>query len=279
MLHTFALLHDDVMDRSDVRRGRPVAAQQFTTRHPSTSEWFGISAAVLTGDLAFVWADQLLDATPVDSSTLSALRNAFTALRTEMMAGQYLDLRADGHADGDANAAKRVALLKSGRYTVTRPLQLGLVATGTTSGKVFDAVTRYGDALGTAFQLRDDVNGVFGDPRAMGKGVEDDLREGRRTLLIHRAMAMSTANQRQVLERSVGNAALTSEDAAACRTIIAESGALASVETMIGSLRTTAVDALSELPTDVASALELLAEITDPPMSPSADAPDSAGDE
>jgi isopentenyl-diphosphate delta-isomerase type 1 len=266
MLHTFALLHDDVMDRSPVRRFRPAAAHHFADLHRSSeldgdSAWFGVSAAVLTGDLAFVWARQLLDESSLPADVLGDVHHVFTALCTEVMAGQYLDLRGRGHSTAGAAAARRVALLKSGRYTITRPLQLGLAATGVTGGPLHRAMTSYGDALGVAFQLRDDVLGVFGDPGVLGKACDSDLREGKRTLLIERALAMADDVQHPVLSDALGEAELSDEETAACRELIIETGALAAIETSIRARRAEAIEATRGLEPTVRDALVALADL------------------
>jgi geranylgeranyl diphosphate synthase type I len=265
MLHTFALLHDDVMDRSPVRRGRPAAAHRFGELHRAMqlegdSGWFGVSAAVLAGDLAFTWARQLLEESPLPANVRDDVRRVFTMLCTEVMAGQYLDLRGRGHSATGPAAARRVALLKSGRYTITRPLQLGLAAAGVTGGPLHRAMTSYGDALGVAFQLRDDVLGIFGDPDVLGKAC-GDLREGKRTLLVERAMAMADDAQREVLRAALGNPDLTDEQTTASRDVIIATGALAAVETAIRAKRSEAIAATRQLEPIVCEALVSLADL------------------
>jgi isopentenyl-diphosphate delta-isomerase type 1 len=232
LLHTFALLHDDVMDRSQTRRGRATAQLSLRREHQSSSgdvEWFGISAAILAGDLAFVWADRMFD--PAGSGSRRA-RDLFTTLRAEVIAGQFLDLRAGCSAAAGEGDALRIALLKSARYTVTRPLQIGAALAGADDATI-DRLAAYGDALGLAFQLRDDVLSLFGDQRQTGKSCTGDLREGKRTLLVLRALELATATDRITLEAGLGTADLDAAAAQRCREVIADSGALASVEAAI----------------------------------------------
>jgi geranylgeranyl diphosphate synthase type I len=262
MLHTFALLHDDVMDRADTRRGRPAARRGFAAVHTAERlagdrDWFGVSAAILAGDLAFVWADQLLDAAP--TPCLARVRRIFTALRVEVMAGQYLDLRLDGATSVHPDEARRVALLKSGRYTVTRPLQLGWALAGGAEGAAAHALARYGDAIGLAFQLRDDILGLFGDPAITGKSSCDDLRAGKRTVLMLRALTQASPAQRAVLERALGDRDLDDGAVERCREIVVDSGALAAVETLLASRLATAIEAVGELPDPARTALAGLA--------------------
>lgn len=231
LLHTFALIHDDVMDRSGVRRGVPTVHRRFTDRHPSNDEWFGTSAAIVAGDLAFVWAGAMIDSIDVDDTIRRRVQQIYDGLRIEVIAGQYLDLRLAG-TQPTPQQAVRVALLKSGRYTVTRPLQLGAVLAGGTEHDL-DVLRRYGDAVGVAFQMRDDVLGVFGDPSATGKSVSDDLRDGKATLLLVRALELCAPADRAHLVKALGNIELDETTAAECRSIIRESGALASIERLI----------------------------------------------
>jgi geranylgeranyl diphosphate synthase, type I len=266
LLHAFALLHDDVMDRSDTRRGRLTARRALSAVHrreglAGDADWFGASAAILAGDLAFVWADQLLDSAKFDDGMLANARRVFTTLRTEVMAGQYLDLRLAGLHGIDEDAAQRVALLKSGRYTVTRPLQLGLALTPNDDATITRALAAYGDAVGVAFQIRDDVLGLFGDPAKTGKGTVDDLRAGKRTLLMMRALALTEGRNRRFLTRSLGDPRLDEVAADRCRAIVAGSGALASVEVLLRTQHCVAIRALAGLREPTRGALEALAAI------------------
>jgi geranylgeranyl diphosphate synthase type I len=265
LLHTFALLHDDVMDRSPERRGRPSAYAALAKIHVNEgltgdSSWFGIGGAILAGDLAFVWADQLLDATPLPGEVLDRVRRVFTTLRVEVMAGQYLDLRLAGLPSASEDHALHVALLKSGRYTVTRPLQMG-AAIGGADAALHDTLGVYGDAVGVAFQLRDDVLGLFGDPESTGKGDRDDLREGKRTALILKALKLASAAQRRELEAVLGSGSLTDEDADRVRGIVVDCGALAEIEQLIIRHRAAADDALRTVDVVARAALADLADL------------------
>lgn len=265
LLHTFALLHDDVMDRSVQRRGRPAAHVAFAADHERAGRsgdgaWFGASAAVLAGDLTFVWADQLFDDLDVPPAAHARARRVFTTLRSEVIAGQYLDLRLASDPTADEEQARRVALLKSARYTVTRPLLLGAaLAPRPVDATLRSALCTYGDAVGLAFQMRDDVLGLFGDPDETGKGCLDDLREGKRTLLLLRARRLTTPAGRRLLDARVGRPDLDEEAAAAVREVVADSGALASVETLVAAEHALAVDVLGAVPEPARGALEELA--------------------
>jgi isopentenyl-diphosphate delta-isomerase type 1 len=266
LLHTFALLHDDVMDRSQRRRGEPTAHVALGLLHlrrglAGDHHWFGTGAAVLAGDLCFVWADQLFESAPLPAPVLAAGRRVFTQLRTEVIGGQYLDLRLAHDPDGGEELAEQVALLKSARYTVTRPLLLGAALAGADDPSLIASLTTYGDAVGLAFQLRDDVLGLFGDPASTGKACTDDLREGKRTLLVLRALRLTTGADHRFLRRSLGNPDLDLADAHRCRDIVAASGARASVEARIEAERSRALAAIATLDPTPRAALTHLAAL------------------
>lgn len=264
LLHTFALIHDDVMDRSPERRGRPAVHEGLARTHAHEGlggdpGWFGIGGAILAGDLAFVWADQLLDAAALPPTSIERARQVFTDLRVEVMAGQYLDLRLAGRESAGEEESLRVALLKSGRYTVTRPLQLG-AAIGGGSVSLQENLRVYGDAAGLAFQLRDDVLGLFGDPAATGKGALSDLREGKRTVLMLRALHCARPVERRLLVEMLGDHELDEKAAARARQIVVDCGALDAVERLLAEQQAVAQRALDVIPSPAREALEELAD-------------------
>jgi len=263
LLQAFALIHDDVMDRSARRRGRPAVHVELAAHHGAVGltgdgSWFGIGAAVLAGDLAFVWADELFDATPVEGADRERGRTVFTELRSELMAGQYLDLLLAASADADPDQARRVALLKAGRYTVTRRLHVG-AAIGGGDPSLCAALSTFGDAVGVGFQLRDDILGLFGDPKTTGKGVLDDLRQGKRTVLILEALARCRPAQREVLTSALGDADADDATAERVRDIVRGCGALADVERQVRHHFERALQALDAVGEPARPALEQLA--------------------
>jgi geranylgeranyl diphosphate synthase type I len=246
LLQGFALIHDDVMDGSASRRGAPAVHRQFLTRHEA-EQWsgesrrFGEGVAILAGDLAFVYADLLLPAGPSDVIRL------WNELRIELNVGQYLDLIGTAQARRDRAGTRRIARYKSGKYTIERPLQLGAALAG--GHALAEPLSRYGDPLGEAFQLRDDVLGAFGDTTLTGKPVGDDLREGKPTLLLAVAHEAATGSQRSVLDL-VGDPGLGAEAVAAVQEVLVDTGALQAVEREIDTLAGQAVGALATLPTE-----------------------------
>jgi isopentenyl-diphosphate delta-isomerase type 1 len=267
LLHTFALLHDDVMDRSATRRGRASAHAALTERHRGGGRlgdagWFGISAAVLAGDLVFVWADELIDGSGLPPAALDRVRAVFTTLREEVIAGQHLDLLLASDPTADERRAEQVALLKSARYSVTRPLLLGAaIADPRLAEPVASTLRAYGDSVGLAFQLRDDILGLFGDPERTGKGDLDDLHEGKRTVLMLRALRLGSEAERRVLLDALGDASLDERGAARVREIVVATGARSSVEARIVVEHARALEAIDDLPEPSRAALTDLADL------------------
>ena len=254
LLHVCALIHDDIMDNSEVRRGRPTMHVEFADRHRAWA-WrgdptrFGEGAAVLMGDLAFAWADVALAEAGLPDARLAAALRVFNRLRSELMGGQYLDLVEARRGAPDEAAVRRVLTYKSGKYTIERPLHLGLaVADGPLP--LAAAYSAYGLPLGEAFQLRDDVLGVFGSPEVTGKPAGDDLREGKETYLVMRTRARSDEAGLRVLDGALGDPKLTEGEVEAVRRVIVDSGALAESEARIAEL-------LAEAKAAIAAATEV----------------------
>ena len=252
LLHVSALVHDDLMDSSDLRRGRPAAHRQFEALHANAgwlgdSAAFGRAGAILLGDLLVMWSAQMLHGAGVDQSTLERALPIVEAMRTEVTCGQYLDMVAQAHplrkrapAIGSLRPtielamddASRVVEYKAARYTVQRPCQIG-AALGGGDDELYFALGAYGSPLGRAFQFRDDLLGVFGDPQVTGKPAGDDLREGKRTVLVAHAYAHAgDAGQKLLLQR-LGDPALDDRGIGELQQVIVESGARDAVESMI----------------------------------------------
>ena len=263
LLHTFALVHDDVMDASLRRRGMDAVHVQFIDEHRRRA-WraedrrFGEGVAILVGDLAFVYADLVMADLPREALAI------FTELRIEVNIGQYLDLLGTVRGSPSVEAARRICTFKSGKYTIERPLHLG--AALACQHAQFDRVmSEYGLPLGEAFQLKDDLLGALGDEIATGKPVGDDLREGKPTALVARALAGASGAQRALLDR-IGRIDLTAAEIADIQTILVESGAAATLEAQIGVLRDEAIAAIrtSKLTAESVHALvELAYYVTD----------------
>jgi geranylgeranyl diphosphate synthase type I len=289
LLHAGALIHDDLMDASDTRRGQPSLHRQFEARH-ARSHWhgspaaFGMGAAILMGDLLLCWTDEMFHASGLPGEALRRGRPVLDRMRTEVFAGQYLDLLGQVTGDETLESALRVVEFKTTKYTIERPLHLGAALAGGYAGQapcrgaagrdgpagpdalakhdaaLAAAYTAYGLPLGLAFQLRDDILGVFGDPAQTGKPAGDDVREGKRTVLLAIARDRATAGQAGVIDRYLGDPMLDEAGTAEVRAAITATGALAECERMIGRHVGEAVAALAAAPI-TGEARDALAEL------------------
>ncbi|HEX2902565.1 MAG TPA: polyprenyl synthetase family protein [Jatrophihabitans sp.] len=250
LLQACALVHDDVMDGSDTRRGRPAAHVRFAAEHaragwPGSPTGFGTAAAILLGDLLLSWAGQLFTTgiQSLPAARAAGAERQFDLMRTEVVAGQFLDVLAQTRGQFDPDEALRVIRYKTSKYTIVRPLLLGAAAAGASAGMQAE-LARYGDLLGEAFQLRDDLLGVFGDPAETGKPAGDDLREGKRTLLVALAMSGGDTGVRRLLQECVGNPELSEAEVEELRSALGP--AARQVEHRITARAADAVGCLSD---------------------------------
>lgn len=256
LIQACALIHDDLMDDSDSRRGSPTVHVAFAERHQERGwhgepEQFGLAASVLIGDLALAWAEDMFASAPLPAATLAAARPAWRAMRTEVLAGQYLDVHTQASGDSSPEAAMRVNELKTAAYTVQRPLHIGASLAGAPD-ELISGLLSFGRDIGIAFQLRDDLLGVFGDPAVTGKPAGDDLREGKRTLLVARGEQLAkdrgSAAAERAIHDAVGDPALSEEQLERARAALVDVGAVADVERQIAELTDTAVATLDRTP-------------------------------
>jgi geranylgeranyl diphosphate synthase type I len=251
LFHAFALIHDDIIDGSDRRRGGPSMHRCFADLH-RRSAWrgdpirFGRSTALLCGDFCAALADQIFHECGLPTDQIRHGYAVFAQMRTEVIAGQYLDL-VSGVGDSSVTDALTVVRLKAARYTVTRPLQIGAGLAGAPPA-LLTAYAEFGDPLGDAFQLRDDVLGVFGDPALTGKSVMDDLREGKPTVMMAITRERADRTQAARLQQLFGRPDLDPEGADELRRIIVATGALARVEQLIRARTAAAAAALAQAP-------------------------------
>jgi geranylgeranyl diphosphate synthase type I len=259
MFHAAALVHDDLLDQSDTRRGKPAIHKRFESLHQSSrfagsAERFGVAGSVLVGDMMLSWSSELFGEALLHSPgevIEAACRTEFSKMRFEVMAGQYLDvleenaapLRSKSEAVARAN---KVMLYKTAKYSLEAPLLIGAALGGAHESEL-KSLSNFGIPLGLAFQLRDDILGVFGDPQVTGKPAGDDLREGKRTVLIGltlEALPVSVAN---IFEELLVSGDLDSEQIDFMRNAIVDSGALAKTEALIEQYSDRAIEALAEL--------------------------------
>lgn len=247
VLHASALVHDDLMDASDTRRGRPATHRGFEAEHRSDG-WtgdpvqYGAAAAILLGDLLLSWADELLRRCGLPWELVGPALDVFDLCRSEVIAGQFLDVSVQARGAATVDQAMTVLRFKSAKYSIERPLHVGAALGGADAAQI-EALTAFGLPLGEAFQLRDDLLGVFGDPETTGKPAGDDLVEGKRTVLVALALDGAPADEAARLDAALGSP-LTAAEVDDLRSIIDRSGAHDQVEQLIERLASEAVDAL-----------------------------------
>lgn len=270
IFHAAALVHDDIIDNSDMRRGAPSAHKRFGSLH-SGEGWagdgdqYGRAAAILFGDLLLGWSDELLDEGLASSASeiARATRSEFVRMRSEVTAGQYLDILEERawHTHGDdeqLDRARQVLIYKSAKYSIESPLAIGALLGGGSDEQVA-ALRAFGLPLGIAFQLRDDLLGVFGDAAVTGKPSGDDLLEGKRTVLVALTRAALQPTARRIFDELLGDPELTTGQIASLQATIRESGAVEDVEAMIAENVAVAGAALDGAPLTVGARERLLA--------------------
>lgn len=247
LLHASALVHDDFMDASDTRRGRPATHRAFAEVHrqegwPGSAQQYGAAAAILLGDLLLSWADELLRRCGLPLARVAPAMDVFDLCRSEVITGQFLDVSAQARGTADVDAAMTVLRFKSAKYSVERPIHIGAALAGASPRQV-DQLAAFGLPLGEAFQLRDDLLGVFGDPASTGKPAGDDLVEGKRTVLVALALDAAPPELAARLDAALGTP-LEPAEVAELRGIIDRSGAHLQVEQVIDQLSAHALAAL-----------------------------------
>ena len=262
LIHVCALIHDDVMDASDTRRGAPAIHKLFEGVHSKSGfsgsgAQFGIASAILLGDLALIWAAKMLHESKIPSDQIISALPIFDEMQVELMAGQYLDIHEQALASESVERSLRVARYKSGKYSIERPLHFGAAIAHKDPSQYFEIYSAYGLPLGEAFQLRDDLLGVFGDAAQTGKPAGDDLREGKRTVMMAMTHDRADSAQRATIKELFGKADLSLAEVETLRAIIVDTDAQAAVEELITSLTDEACAAIDN-PLISGTAQELL---------------------
>jgi len=261
LLHAFTLVHDDVMDRSPTRRGQPAAHQSLIRGHREAGlrgdpDRYGQSTAILVGDLCLVWADQLMSRARLPCDRLATARRGYERMRVEAIAGQFLDLLGDASSSWSVNRVLHTVRLKTASDTVVHPLHYGAAIGGVDDEMPLRAAyTRYGTAVGEAFQLRNDLLGAYGDPAVTGKPVGQDLASGKPTVLLQVARAMARGSQVSELEWLLHRA--RPDEYARLAALISRTGAVAELNRMIGNRVVDAVNTLDATPMHAAARVAL----------------------
>ncbi|GAA4903814.1 polyprenyl synthetase family protein [Tessaracoccus lubricantis] len=270
LLHVSALVHDDLIDDADTRRGMPSAHKQFEALHAGrggrgSAAEFGTSSAILLGDLLLMWSIELADRSGAPG--LDQARPLLSVMRAEVTAGQFLDVSAQYGVTGassvadELDAAQRILEYKSGRYSIRRPVQVGAALAGA-DDDLQAALAEFGSVIGRAFQLRDDVLGVYGRPEVTGKPYGGDIHEGKRTVLVLTALTNASPAEARELDDLLGAPGLTDGDVDRAAEIIESTGARAHVDRIIDDGMRQAIAVLDSAPmtSDGRTALAQLAE-------------------
>lgn len=249
LLHAFALLQDDVMDESPLRRGRPAAHIRFAQWHrdrglSGSPQRFGASLAVLLSDLCLVWAEQMMRESGVPAAALDRAWPHYDAMRVELAVGQIADVANDASAMPTLEEVLDVAARKSGNYTVRRPLEIGAAMAGRED--LLDALGGYGSLIGEAFQMRDDILGVFGSPEVTGKPAGGDLAERKATSVVVAAHRMADPSVRRQLDELMSAEELDASAIAHWRSLIEATGAPARIEELITQRVAAALQAIDD---------------------------------
>ncbi|MEV4193276.1 polyprenyl synthetase family protein [Streptomyces toxytricini] len=266
MFHAFALIHDDVMDHSELRRGQPTVHRTQAIRFApgrtlAAAEELGRHTAVLIGNLALCWSDELLHTARLTCDQSARVLPLIDEMRSEVMYGQYLDVTSTSRPTADGEGSLRIVCYKTAKYTIERPLQIG-AAMAAADEPLLAALSAFALPLGEAFQLRDDLLAVFGHATDTGKPVLDDLREGKPTVLVAYALQHADPAQRRTLHSLLGDADLTESGAACLRRLFTTTGAHDAIEQMIRQRHRQALAALEKtpMPQRVRTRLRLLAD-------------------
>ena len=260
IFHAAALVHDDIMDNSDLRRGEPSLHKRFEALHrergwSGSGRQYGDASALLVGDLLLAWSDELFEtgaATLRHPDAAAAARAEFAMMRTEVTVGQYLDMLEESSWRSRPEAellsrAHRVIVYKSAKYSVEAPLAIG-ASLAEASLPQLAALRAFGLPLGVAFQLRDDLLGVFGDPAVTGKPAGDDLREGKRTVLVTLARQKLPASAARLFDELLGDEELDDQQIGMLQRAVRDSGAVEQVERIIAHNVGVATAALADAP-------------------------------
>lgn len=230
--HIFALVHDDIIDNSSLRRGKPTVFKKL-----------GVPSAILVGDLSLALADEAFTSSPFSAEITRNSKQYFDLLKEEIVSGEYLDVLG-GRTEGDV---LRILEYKTARYSVARPLQIG-AAFAQGPQKVFKIFENYGIPLGIAFQIKDDILGIFGEEKIIGKPVDSDLKEGKRTLLVIKTMEKARFKEKRKLERLLGNKKATRKDLEWVRNLMIKTGALDTCQILAQKLTERAKSVLLDYP-------------------------------
>jgi geranylgeranyl diphosphate synthase type I len=237
LLQTYLLVHDDWMDRDDVRRGGP--AVHALLAHHFGSRTMGDAAALLAGDYASAMALEALASLDAAGERVARATRLFAQIQQDAIRGQQIDLV------GRPQNIEVMHDLKTGSYTVRGPMLLGAILAGAEPATL-ERLTRFANPLGVAFQLRDDLLGAFGHPKETGKPFGSDIRSGKKTALADEALSRVGVSDRHVLTDTLGRRDANDDEIKTVVSLYERCGARAAVERRLSQLVKKATSALGE---------------------------------
>jgi geranylgeranyl diphosphate synthase type I len=230
VLHAWALIHDDIIDNANLRHGKPSVHKVFEDFHrkralSGSAGKFGTDAAILVGDLALTFADELLNTAPFPAERIRRAKEYYDLMKKQVIFGEYLDVVAPLKKQVTERDLLTILEYKTAKYTVERPMHIGAVLAGAEEDtlRIFSS---YAVPLGQAFQIQDDIMGTFSNEAKIGKPVDSDIKEGKRTLLVLKAYEFSKGAEKRLLDAVLGNQSAGEAEIEAARQIMRSSGAL-----------------------------------------------------
>lgn len=245
LLHNFLLIHDDIIDLSDVRRARPTMHKMFEAS--SSDQHFCQSMAILVGDLSCVMATEALTLVELPAERIVRAFQKLYRIGRDTVIGQGLDITLPSEQEVSEKAVTQIYLLKTAKYTIEGPLHVGLILAGADE-KSLEEISKYAIPVGTAFQIQDDILGVFGSEEELGKSVTSDIKEGKQTVLTVAARRLGSKIQQKRLKLLLGNPGVSPADIEEVREIMRLSGALDYARTYAKTLAENGKAELEKLP-------------------------------
>lgn len=215
------LAHDDIIDKSLLRRGRPSLYAQFGAGH------MGISKAICLGDIGFFLAFKLITTANFPDKHKNNALKIFSSSMLDTGIGELLDVELSQKELSESHIQDIISIykFKTAHYTIAAPLLLGAVLSGS-NDKRLQAIRNFGQNLGIAFQIQDDINDIFSEKNRLGKETGGDIKEGKGTLLYVYAKAKADSTNKSLLKKYYGNPKITKPEIATVKNIFLTSGAL-----------------------------------------------------
>jgi geranylgeranyl diphosphate synthase type I len=234
LIHAFLLIHDDIIDRDDIRHGQKTIHATYRDHYNKffsgdDGEHFGTAVAIVSGDFVYSLGNQVIFSSAFSSDVIVKALNKMQEIVGLTCVGEIQDVYMSyGY---NVSEEKIIAMYenKTAKYTFDGPLKLGAIMAGADDA-LCDKLSAFAIPLGIAFQIRDDILGVFGDAKKTGKPVGSDIAEGKMTLMVHRAISLADRKQKKELKRLLGKKDITNKEIAIFQKILHDTGAMKSID-------------------------------------------------